>query len=100
MRRIRSRGKATRSMSCRTSATSPWSAPHALDALETYRWPGNVRELQNVIERACALADGASVKRRNLPEYLLRAPDAAVPNGAPGDRSTAQRGQRAVDGGP
>jgi transcriptional regulator with PAS, ATPase and Fis domain len=56
--------------------------PDALDTLETYRWPGNVRELQNVIERACALADGASVKRRDLPEYLLRAPDAAVPAGA------------------
>jgi DNA-binding NtrC family response regulator len=53
-----------------------------LEALETYRWPGNVRELQNVIERACALAEGSTVKRRDLPEYLLRAPDAAVPAGA------------------
>jgi two-component system response regulator HydG len=54
----------------------------ALEALETSRWPGNVRELQNVIERACALAEGASVKRRDLPDYLLRSPDAAVPAGA------------------
>src|SRR5262249_30251611 len=29
----------------------------AMAALEGYRWPGNVRELQNIIERACALAD-------------------------------------------
>jgi two-component system response regulator AtoC len=28
-----------------------------LDALMQYRWPGNVRELENVIERACVLAD-------------------------------------------
>ncbi len=44
----------------------------ALGALEAYPWPGNVRELQNVIERACALADGASVRRRDLPEYVVR----------------------------
>jgi DNA-binding NtrC family response regulator len=53
----------------------------ALEALEASRWPGNVRELQNVVERACALADGASVKRRDLPEYLFRAPAPAVPAG-------------------
>jgi DNA-binding NtrC family response regulator len=52
--------------------------PDALEALEAYRWPGNVRELQNVVERACALADGALVRRRDLPEYLTRAPDPAL----------------------
>jgi DNA-binding NtrC family response regulator len=52
-----------------------------LETLEASGWPGNVRELQNVVERACALADGPSVKRRDLPEYLLRAPAAAVPAG-------------------
>ena len=56
--------------------------PGALEVLETYRWPGNVRELQNVVERACALTDGAIVKRSDLPEYLMRAPDAAVATGA------------------
>ncbi|HET8577478.1 MAG TPA: sigma-54 dependent transcriptional regulator, partial [Methylomirabilota bacterium] len=30
----------------------------AMSALEAYPWPGNVRELQNIIERACALAEG------------------------------------------
>jgi len=42
-----------------------------LAALEAYAWPGNVRELQNVIERACALADGDLVRRRDLPDYVL-----------------------------
>jgi DNA-binding NtrC family response regulator len=42
-----------------------------LAALETYGWPGNVRELQNVVERACALADGEAVRRRDLPDYVL-----------------------------
>ncbi|HET7342259.1 MAG TPA: sigma-54 dependent transcriptional regulator [Methylomirabilota bacterium] len=43
----------------------------AMTALETYPWPGNVRELQNVVERACALAEGDSVTRRDLPEHVL-----------------------------
>jgi two-component system response regulator HydG len=43
----------------------------ALAALEAYAWPGNVRELQNVVERACALADGDVVRRRDLPDYVL-----------------------------
>jgi DNA-binding NtrC family response regulator len=42
-----------------------------LAALESYAWPGNVRELQNVVERACALADGDLVRRRDLPDYVL-----------------------------
>jgi DNA-binding NtrC family response regulator len=43
-----------------------------LAALERYPWPGNVRELQNVVERACALADGDTVRLRDLPEYVAR----------------------------
>jgi len=43
----------------------------ALEALEAYPWPGNVRELQNVVERACALADGARVTRTDLPAHVL-----------------------------
>jgi DNA-binding NtrC family response regulator len=56
----------------------------AMAALEAYAWPGNVRELQNVIERACALAEGDTVTRRDLPEHVLEgarrtaAPDAAA----------------------
>jgi DNA-binding NtrC family response regulator len=44
----------------------------ALEALERYAWPGNVRELQNVVERACALADGERITRSDLPDYVLR----------------------------
>ena len=58
----------------------------ALQALEAYGWPGNVRELQNVIERACALADGNRITRVDLPDYLLhgagmRAPTAGASGG-------------------
>jgi two-component system response regulator HydG len=42
-------------------------------ALERYVWPGNVRELQNVIERACALAEGPTVTVKDLPDHVLHA---------------------------
>src|SRR5262245_24873828 len=43
----------------------------AMEGLEAYAWPGNVRELQNIIERACALTDGQTISRRDLPEHVL-----------------------------
>src|SRR4030095_5555536 len=42
-----------------------------MTALERYPWPGNVRELQNIVERACALAEGERIARADLPPYLL-----------------------------
>ncbi|HET7874231.1 MAG TPA: helix-turn-helix domain-containing protein, partial [Methylomirabilota bacterium] len=54
----------------------------AMSALEAYPWPGNVRELQNIIERACALAEGDTVTRRDLPEHVLQ-PAARPPAGSP-----------------
>jgi DNA-binding NtrC family response regulator len=58
--------------------------PEALRVLEGYAWPGNVRELQNVIERACVLAEGDTVTARDLPAHLS-APAAAPagPGGPP-----------------
>ncbi len=65
----------------------------AMAALEAYGWPGNVRELQNVIERACALAEVETITRRDLPEHVL---GPAVPPGgaspatpAPGEALTS-----------
>lgn len=52
-------------------------APEATIALAAYAWPGNVRELQNVIERACALAEGEMITLAELPEYL-RTPAASA----------------------
>jgi two-component system response regulator AtoC len=58
--------------------------PEAITALERYQWPGNVRELQNVIERACALAEGAMLTLRDLPEKIRspQAPPVPEPNDA------------------
>ena len=43
----------------------------AMTALEAYAWPGNVREGQNIVERACALAEGDAITRRDLPGHVL-----------------------------
>jgi DNA-binding NtrC family response regulator len=42
----------------------------AMSALELHDWPGNVRELQNVIERACLLADGLHIDIDDLPTII------------------------------
>ncbi len=62
---------------CRRNRAQPLEGIEtaALAALDTYSWPGNVRELQNVIERACALAEGPTVRLRDLPDHVRgRAP--------------------------
>ena len=55
----------------------------AMAALDAYAWPGNVRELQNVVERACALAEGDTITRRDLPEHVLHASPRMATSGSP-----------------
>jgi two-component system response regulator PilR (NtrC family) len=38
----------------------------AIQVLETYHFPGNIRELENILERACALAEGNKINIDNL----------------------------------
>ncbi|TAM62015.1 MAG: sigma-54-dependent Fis family transcriptional regulator [Rhodanobacter sp.] len=40
--------------------------PAARQALEAYDFPGNVRELENILERAMAMCDGASIDAGDL----------------------------------
>jgi transcriptional regulator with GAF, ATPase, and Fis domain len=54
-------------------------APGSMERLRGYAWPGNVRELQNVLERACVLAQGEVVE---LSDALGGgAPGGAAPGG-------------------
>lgn len=39
--------------------------------LQEYNFPGNVRELENILERACALAESDVIQMQDLPPYLL-----------------------------
>ncbi len=41
------------------------------EALQSYSWPGNVRELENVLERACILGSGDTLKQESFPETLV-----------------------------
>lgn len=40
--------------------------PEALEALKRHPWPGNVRELKDTLERAAALAPGATIRLEHL----------------------------------
>ena len=55
----------------------------AMTALMNYGWPGNVRELEHAIERAVILAQGTTIRVRELPPEVaqkpgLRAGDASL----------------------
>jgi len=56
----------------------------AVKVLVDYDWPGNVRELENLLERACVLAQEEILTVDNFPEYLVTAkkiPVASIPYG-------------------
>jgi len=45
--------------------------------LQGYSFPGNVRELENMLHRACALADHAMITLEDLPELASLASEEA-----------------------
>jgi two-component system, NtrC family, response regulator PilR len=56
--------------------------PEALAGLKTYHFPGNVRELENMLQRACALADHTVIDSHDFPELSLQGkptPDNTAP---------------------
>jgi DNA-binding NtrC family response regulator len=74
----------------------------AVAALRAHRWPGNVRELENAIERACILADSATLTPADL--GLARTSDARKAEDASADfdisgtlSEAAERAARAVE---
>ncbi len=52
--------------------------PAAEEALLAAEWPGNVRELENVLNRACILADGDSITLADLPADITRLPPDSI----------------------
>jgi two-component system response regulator PilR (NtrC family) len=45
-------------------------SPAAMDVLKQHPFPGNVRELENLLLRACALADNAIIEPGDLPDLM------------------------------
>jgi len=56
-------------------------SPDALRILANYHWPGNVRELQNIMERACTLAEGPVLEVKDIRLDADRAKPAQTANG-------------------
>ena len=52
----------------------------SMEQLQRYAWPGNIRELQNVLERACVLANGPVV---SVGETLRSITNATPSSGVP-----------------
>lgn len=51
----------------------------ALELLRGYNWPGNVRQLRTAMEHGVVMSEGTIIEPRDLPEYLLPARPALVP---------------------
>jgi len=70
-------------------AAERWQMPQAklsrdsIAALSKHDFPGNVRELENVLERACTLADGEYIEPDDLQLNSMKASPAPTPTSAP-----------------
>src|ERR1700729_3325144 len=53
-------------------------SPEALRQLMEFHWPGNVRELENVIERACVMATGQTLRAADIHLDTARAKSPAA----------------------
>ena len=70
----------------------------AEEALLSYEWPGNVRELENVIYRACILAESDCITLEDLPEEMRQtAPRAGRTGTLNGDGSTLREQMRQLE---
>lgn len=67
--------------------------PVAEEILLAYGWPGNVRELDNVIRRACLLAEGGRITVADLPSEIVSGGASQAPPGAAGGAEGALRDQ-------
>lgn len=68
----------------------------AHQALLNYSYPGNIRELENIIERACILAEGEKIDLMDLPEALHRKPD-PIERFLDGDELSIKKASRFVE---
>ncbi|MDA8745547.1 sigma-54 dependent transcriptional regulator [Rubripirellula amarantea] len=55
-------------------------ANDAVELLSSYHWPGNVRELQNVVTRACVLAEGNVITADQIRPWIQLADESVSSN--------------------
>ena len=77
-------------LSAEMKTARPTVTDRAMQTLVRYDWPGNIRELQNILERACLLADECIIDLAHLPPEIA-APDEQTPAETP--RTISQAGQ-------
>jgi two-component system, NtrC family, response regulator AtoC len=65
--------------------------PAAEELLIGYDWPGNIRELENVLNRACILADGERIALGDLPAEITRVASASCQAATPGARTLREQ---------
>jgi len=75
---------------------TPTLEKSALKALSEYDFPGNVRELENMLERALALSDGASITADDL-QFSANTPRQAAPSTRTEMESATASGAAAPD---
>lgn len=51
----------------------------SLQLLRAYHWPGNVRQLKTAVEHGVVMSNGAEITPADLPEYLTREQEKALP---------------------
>jgi transcriptional regulator with PAS, ATPase and Fis domain len=68
----------------------------AMRRLVEYDWPGNVRELRNVLERACALTQNATLTIDDLPAELAARGAGETPTVAKAIASLAEMERQAI----
>jgi DNA-binding NtrC family response regulator len=59
-------------------------APECLELLCSYDWPGNVRELEHLVERACVMGLGPTIRADDIRLWLHGTPRVGGPQFAPG----------------
>ncbi len=77
---------------------TPRITDRAMRALAGYDFPGNIRELQNLLERACLLADGDCIDLAQLPPEIATGsrPEATATPGASSGESTLEAMEKAL----
>jgi len=68
--------------------------PGTEEALKNYDWPGNVRELMNVLERILSALEGDTIRRDDLPFYLLKRKNRPPASGSASLRGAKSRAEK------